>query len=74
MLADHPIYPMIPATDLAVAGEFYGERIGLGVIVESDDFLRFRSGTDDLRDAHGEGSWEAPHGPEATFELDCDLG
>jgi Protein of unknown function (DUF3224) len=32
------------------------------------------SGTDDLRDIHGEGSWEAPHGPEATFELDYDLG
>ena len=32
------------------------------------------SGTDDLRDIQGEGSWEAPHGPEATFELDCELG
>jgi Protein of unknown function (DUF3224) len=32
------------------------------------------SGTDDLRDIRGKGSWEAPHGPEATFELDYDLG
>lgn len=32
------------------------------------------SGTDDLRDIDGEGSWEAPHGPEATFELDYNLG
>lgn len=32
------------------------------------------SGTDDLSDMHGEGSWEAPHGPEASFELDYDLG
>jgi len=32
------------------------------------------SGTDDLRDIRGEGSWEAPQGPEATFELDYDLG
>jgi hypothetical protein len=31
------------------------------------------SGTDELRDIQGEGSWEAPHGPEATFELDYDL-
>jgi hypothetical protein len=32
------------------------------------------SGTDELRDIHGDGSWEAPHGPEATFELHYDLG
>jgi hypothetical protein len=31
------------------------------------------SGTDELRDIQGEGSWQAPHGPEATFELDYDL-
>jgi hypothetical protein len=31
------------------------------------------SGTDELRDIHGEGTWQAPHGPEATFELDYDL-
>jgi hypothetical protein len=31
------------------------------------------SGTDELRDIQGEGTWEAPHGPEATFELDYDL-
>jgi hypothetical protein len=31
------------------------------------------SGTDELGDIQGEGAWEAPHGPEATFELDYDL-
>ena len=31
------------------------------------------SGTDELRDIQGEGTWQAPHGPEATFELDFDL-
>lgn len=31
------------------------------------------SGTDELSDIQGEGSWQAPHGPEATFELVCDL-
>jgi hypothetical protein len=31
------------------------------------------SGTDELRDIQGEGTWEAPHGPEATFELDYDV-
>jgi extradiol dioxygenase family protein len=46
MLADHPIDPMILATDLAVAREFYGERIGLEIVIESDDFLTFDCGGD----------------------------
>ena len=31
MLASHPIDPMLLATDLAVARDFYGDRIGLEV-------------------------------------------
>ena len=46
MLADHPIDPMILATDLAVAREFYGDRIGLEIVIESDDFLTFECGGD----------------------------
>jgi catechol-2,3-dioxygenase len=46
MLADHPIDPMILATDLAVAKEFYGDRIGLEVLIESDDFVTFSCGGD----------------------------
>jgi catechol-2,3-dioxygenase len=46
MLANHPIDPMILATDLAVAMEFYGDRIGLEVLIESDDFLTFKCGGD----------------------------
>ena len=44
MLADHPIDPMILATDLGVAREFYGDRIGLALLIESDDFLTFGCG------------------------------
>jgi catechol-2,3-dioxygenase len=46
MLADHPIDPMILATDLAVAREFYGDRVGLEVVIESDDFVTFKCGGD----------------------------
>jgi extradiol dioxygenase family protein len=46
MLADHPIDPMILATDLAVAREFYGDRVGLELLIESDDFLTFKCGGD----------------------------
>lgn len=46
MLANQPIDPMILATDLGVAREFYGDRIGLEVLVESDDFVTFECGGD----------------------------
>ena len=46
MLADHPIDVMILATDLGVAREFYGDRIGLEVLIESDDFLTLKCGGD----------------------------
>jgi catechol-2,3-dioxygenase len=46
VLANNPIDPMILATDLAVAREFYGDRVGLEVLLESDDFLAFRCGGD----------------------------
>jgi catechol-2,3-dioxygenase len=46
MLANHPIDPMVLATDLAAAREFYGERIGLEVLIESNDFLTFKCGGD----------------------------
>ena len=46
MLADNPIDVMILATDLRVAREFYGDKIGLEVMIESDDFLTFRCGGD----------------------------
>ena len=46
MLSAHPIDPMILATDLGVAREFYGERIGLEVLIESDDFVTFACGGD----------------------------
>jgi catechol 2,3-dioxygenase-like lactoylglutathione lyase family enzyme len=44
MLADHPIDPMILATDLAAARAFYGDQIGLELLIESDDFRTFKCG------------------------------
>ena len=46
MLANSPIDPMILAADLAVAREFYGERIGLELLLDSDDFVTFKCGGD----------------------------
>ena len=46
MLANHPIDPMILATDLRLAKEFYGERIGLDVLIENEEFLTLKCGGD----------------------------
>jgi catechol-2,3-dioxygenase len=46
MLADHPIDVMILATDLGVAKAFYGDKVGLGVLIETDDFVTFECGGD----------------------------
>ena len=48
MLATHPIDPMILATDLGVAGKFYGDRIGLEVLanlqrLDQVAYVRFAS-------------------------------
>jgi catechol-2,3-dioxygenase len=46
MLAMHPIDVMLTATDLRVAKEFYRDRIGLDLLIESDEFVTFRCGGD----------------------------
>jgi catechol-2,3-dioxygenase len=46
MLADHPIDVMLLATDLGVAKEFYGAKLGLEVMIETDDFLTLKCGGD----------------------------
>ena len=46
MLADPPLDPRILATDRGVAREFYGDKVGLELLIESDDFLTFRCGGD----------------------------
>jgi catechol 2,3-dioxygenase-like lactoylglutathione lyase family enzyme len=46
VLAHNPIDPMILSTDLAGAREFYGGKLGLELLLESDDFLTFRCGGD----------------------------
>jgi catechol-2,3-dioxygenase len=46
MLAEQPIDVMLTATDLGAAKQFYGDRIGLDVLIESDEFVTFRCGGD----------------------------
>ena len=46
MLADHPIDVMLTAPDMGAVKRFYGDRVGLEVLIESEDFLTFRCGGD----------------------------
>jgi catechol-2,3-dioxygenase len=46
MLGDNPVDVMLLATDLDAAREFYAERVGLEVLISSDDFLTFGCGGD----------------------------
>jgi len=44
MLGDHPIYPVLLATDLAAARDFYHDRLGLEILSESEAAITFRCG------------------------------
>ena len=46
MLAEHSIDVMLTAPDVGAAKRFYGEKVGLEVLIESDDFVTFRCGGD----------------------------
>jgi catechol-2,3-dioxygenase len=46
MLGSYPVDVMLLATDLGVARSFYGDTLGLEVLVEDEQFLTFRCGGD----------------------------
>ena len=46
MLGKHPVDVMLLATDLGVARSFYGDTLGLEVLLEDEQFLTFGCGGD----------------------------
>jgi catechol-2,3-dioxygenase len=46
MLGKHPVDVMLLATDLDVARSFYGDTLGLPVLLEDEQFLTFGCGGD----------------------------
>jgi catechol-2,3-dioxygenase len=46
MLAAHPIDVMLTAPDLGAVKQFYGDRIGLEVLLDGDEFVTFGCGGD----------------------------
>jgi catechol-2,3-dioxygenase len=46
MLSEYPIDVMLVATDLDAAKDFYANKVGLAVLIETDEFVTFRCGGD----------------------------
>ena len=44
MLGDHPINPVLLATDLAATRRFYHDQIGLEILSENDEAIVFKCG------------------------------
>ena len=44
MLGDHPIHPVLLATDFAAARDFYHDQLGLEILNESEAAITFRCG------------------------------
>jgi catechol 2,3-dioxygenase-like lactoylglutathione lyase family enzyme len=70
VLGDHPIHPVLLATDLAATREFYHDKVGLEILMENDDAIVFRCGngtqldvtrsTVGTADEQTQVSWEVP--------------
>ena len=72
MLGDHPIYPVLLATDMAAAREFYHDRLGLEIIQEREGSIDFRSGGTRLNvNLSARGTADSP--TQAGWDVD-DLG
>lgn len=46
MLGEHPVEVVLLATDLDAAGDFYANKLGLEVLVRSEEALTFKCGGD----------------------------
>lgn len=48
MLGDHPIYPVLLATDMAAAREFYHDKVGLEILTENPNAIVLKCGNTQL--------------------------
>ena len=69
MLGDHPMDPVLLATDLAAARHFYHDLLGLEILTESEEGIVFKSGdaalevsksTVGTKDTQTQASWRVP--------------
>jgi catechol-2,3-dioxygenase len=70
VLAEQPIDVMLLATDLEVAKGFYGDRVGLEILLETDDFITFRCGGDSRLVVSKSSTGTAEKQPKASWRVD----
>jgi predicted enzyme related to lactoylglutathione lyase len=70
MLGSHPVDVMLLATDLGVARRFYGETLGLKVLLEDEQFLTFRCGGDSRLVVTKSATGTADQATQASWRVD----
>jgi catechol 2,3-dioxygenase-like lactoylglutathione lyase family enzyme len=70
MLADHPIDVMLLATDLVAAKAFYGDKLGLETLLETDEFLTFKCGGDSRLVITGSSTGSSESQTKASWRVD----
>ncbi len=70
MLGSHPVDVMLLATDLSVARRFYGDTLGLEVLLEDEQFLTFRCGGDSRLVVTKSATGAADQATQASWRVD----
>ena len=70
MLGRYPVDVMLLATDLGVTRSFYGDTIGLEVLVEDEQFLTFGCGGDSRLVVTHSTTWTADQVTKASWRVD----
>jgi catechol 2,3-dioxygenase-like lactoylglutathione lyase family enzyme len=70
VLGDHPIHPVLLATDLAAAREFYHDRLGLEIMTENEAAIVFRCGGGTHLDVTKSTTGTADTQTQASWQVD----
>ena len=69
MLGNHPITPVLLATDLAAAREFYHGRLGLQIVSENENAIVFSCGSGTHLDVTKSSTGTADQQTQATWQV-----
>ena len=79
MLSDHPVFPILLATDMAASRAFYHDTLGLEIISEDEERIILRCGggtgllisrsTTGTTDTQTQVAWRVPDLPAALADL-----
>jgi catechol 2,3-dioxygenase-like lactoylglutathione lyase family enzyme len=70
MLSEYPIDVMLLATDLDVARDFYGRKLGLEILLDSDQFVTFSCGGDSRLVVTKSSAGTADEATKASWRVD----